>query len=219
MSERFVDPLPLTPYPVDNFPLSGDDNRYSVILGDDGNLYVSDGVQWNQVGSGSSSGGAIAGTSFNAFRYYIQNVGGTLMHSFSVPGYDQLNFPGPDALTAPGINSPSNDLIALPRGPLASTAFSGGAMSPTDGDYANAIILDTADVAFGKLAGVITTSSNNSSFAKAITILDTETVNGVSRRRVYFIPKNSTDGAPGVGSLSSGQRFTMDFIGYLPDYA
>ena len=170
--------------------------------------------------SGSIEGGGPTGTVFNSFRLFVTNDGGTVKHLFDVFDGD-LSSGGPaSALTAPSINSPLRTLTTTPNGPVASTAFANGAMIPTDGTFPGSICLDVPDIADGKSSWGVLYTTNIAACPHGFAGVGTDTINGVSRYRLYLHAKNFTNVTQVLpGTLAaSGNFFMVDFQGYLPPF-
>lgn len=217
---RLVDPLAMTPFPVEAFPEPGDDNRFAVLLGDDGNLYVSDGVAWNEVGMASDVpdfSGLPAASKYQSFRVSVRNDSGTIKHAITT-SFNSLNvMPFADAGSlASKIIGASPTLTATPIGSIASLTPTAGAMIPTDGLQIGALILDTVTPASGDFNGIWSLNGSNvSTVVNLVPALFIETINGENRPRLYLTPTNSTGGIVRIDQLSSGQALVFDFAGFM----
>lgn len=220
---RLVDPLALTPFPVAAFPAPGDDNRFAVLLGDDGNLYVSNGVAWNQVGGSTPPAGApdfsalATGAKYQSFRILVRNNGGTIQHAITTPFELLLNIPFPVAGDlASKINNASNLQTNTPIGPIASLTPTAGAMITTDGLQPHTLFLDIADLAPGELTGAWTMSSSNITDLRSVApVIFNETINGVNKRWISLVPQRSDNTTVRLDTLMTDQFVTIDFAGFM----
>ena len=207
---RLVDPLGLTPFPVANFPPAGDDNRFSVLLGDDGNLYVSNGVQWNAVGGGS----VVPGSAFQAFRVTIQNNGGTLQHQIRAlnSGTDD-----PSGLVS-GITGASATFTNTPNGTNATTPFAAGLKISSD--FNSVVIFDNTvaqEVPILAMQSVFYRSDTGDLLHADPTISDTD-VNGVTRIRLQVVFRVQATGALfdlNTTNITSGQFVQFGVSGFM----
>ncbi|NKB56510.1 MAG: hypothetical protein GKS00_09255 [Alphaproteobacteria bacterium] len=210
----------MTPFPIAAFPAPGDDNRFAVLLGDDGNLYVSDGVAWNQVASGSSVpdfSALPAGAKYQCFRILVRNNGGVIQHAIISPFDLLLNLPFPSAGDlASKINNASNTQTNTPIGLIASLTPTAGAMIPTDGLEVGSLILDTAAFGVGELTGTWTLGNSNLTTVRGVfptTI--SETINGVTKQRIYLVPQQSNNATVRLDTMTDTQFVTIYYAGYM----
>ncbi len=215
---RFEDPITMTPFPAANLPAAGDQNRFSVLLGDDGNLYVSDGAQWTQVGASGADFSAVAASAkYQAFRLVIRNEGGTIQHFITTPfnGLFSSPFASPGSL-ANKVNNASSTPTATPIGAIATLTPTNGAMIPNDGLIPGALILDTAAFSNGDWTGTWTIASNTVTTFKTLTpSFIEESINGVSRLRMYIVGKTSTNNTDRWDQLAIGESVAIDYAGFM----
>ena len=207
---RLVDPLGLTPFPVANFPPAGDDNRFSVLLGDDGNLYVSNGVQWNAVGGGS----VVPGEVYQAFQVSVQNQSGTLNHKII-----GLNATGslPSQLVD-GINGASGTFTPTPTGTDSSTPFAAGAKISSAASQI--LILDTVvaqDTGLCAMQGVVP-QSDTGDVLQVLPLIQSRDVNGVTLARLELQFRIASSGAffgLNTTNIANGQFVTVALSGFM----
>lgn len=220
---RLVDPLAMTPFPVAAFPAPGDDNRFAVLLGDDGNLYVSDGVDWNQVGGGTPPAGVPdfsalpAGAKYQSFRILVRNDGGVITHLFTTPfePFFFSPFPNP-GLLASKINNASSTATPTPIAPLASLVPAAGAMIPTDGLEPGSLLIDAGTFAEGQWTGNWELGhSNVPTLSKLLSATLNETVNGVAKLRLYLVAQRDNNDTEPLNLLTPGQFLTIDYSGFM----
>lgn len=165
--------------------------------------------------AGGGSGGP-DGTEFQMFRTRVENNGGVLQVTTTSSLDLNASFPATASPFVSGINGASSSRVTLANGPIASTAFVNGYLFPSDSALSPALILDTAALTDSLFAGVFNLFSNSPSANKGIPVGHTETINGVSRRRLYVFFNGPSGGNFLPSGLSAGQFVTFDFMGYLP---
>jgi hypothetical protein len=224
---RLVDPLAMTPFPVAAFPAPGDDNRFAVLLGDDGNLYVSDGVDWNEVGGSTPPvadtpdfSGLPVGSKYQSFRISVRNEGGVIKHAITT-SFNSLNvLPFADAGgLASKVNNASSTLTATPTGTTASLTPVAGAMIPTDGFQPGSMILDVNASDIGDLNGIWSLNGSNVGGAGGIFNLVPaqfiEAINGVTKPRLYLTATDENGGIVPLTNFIPGHAVVYDFAGYM----
>lgn len=187
------------------------DHLGGIIYTTDGGLRLSDGTQWLPLQT--SAGEVVAGEVFQAFRFVIQNVGGTLQHS--IRGLNSL-VDDPSGLVS-GITGASTTPVATPNGPDATTAFANGAK--IGGTFDFQIVFDTEPQDS-------TITAMNQAFMRSNTgdVLDMEIsnhsfdVNGVTRNRltvIFRVASSGADFALNTTNIQNGQLIMFGLSGFM----
>lgn len=213
-TQRFVNPISMTPFPANALPDPGGDNRYSLVISDDGSLFVSDGTQYREISGSADPDPYGAGNQWQHFNVEIKNVGGTLNHFIKHP---DASAPAP---LVSAVANASFSLTPTPTGPDASTAFAAGVKIGNPDSFK--IWLDTADIVPAQASVMVRFNSTNDGVAY---LPDPEfesvDINGVTRTRLAIGIRDTSHATVGINTiLPTNDRFIqVEVMGWLPPFS
>lgn len=214
-TQRFVNPISMTPFPANALPSPGGDNRYSLVITDDGGLFVSDGTQYREIGgSGGSADPYNAGNQWQHFKLSIMNIGGTLNHFIQQPNA------GLDATLASAVANTTMNFTPTPTGPDASTAFAAGVKIGNPDSFK--IWLDTADIVPAEASVMVRFNRTNDGVAYLPDPdFESTDINGVTRTRLAINIRNASDATVGINTtlLEDGRFVEVEVMGWLPPFS